>query len=274
MRPSSPSDGGPGPGGSGGRSGLDAGGPLAMALRGALIGVAIILPGISGGTAALILGVYREFVEAIRDLRWRGLLPLAAGIAAGGLGGARVIGFLLDRWPTVLAGFLVGLVVASAARLLRRLEPARGGVALVLAGAVLGVLGSLEPGGSGLAEPAAAGLPALFLGGALAAGLMLVPGMSGGTLLIALGLYPAVLQALNRFQLGVLAVFGAGVLVGLRVVSQLAAWFLARHPGATLRVLGGLLLGSSAILWPERFGAAEALALAAGVSLVALAGRR
>jgi len=241
-------------------------------LQGLWIGAAIVLPGISGGTAALILGIYEEFIDAIRAFRWRGVLPMVLGIGGGVLGAARVVGWLLNAVPTVLAAFLMGLVLVSAAYVLRQAGPGPSRLAGVVAGAVVALAAALGAPASpaGAANPS---LPALFLGGMLAASVMLVPGLSGGTLLIALGLYEPVVDALNSLDLPMVLTFGAGALAGLKGLSHLVGFLIRRAHDLTLAVLAGLMLGSLAVLWPERVGLSEAAAFALAAGLVVLVRR-
>ena len=245
---------------------------LIQALRGIWIGVAIVLPGISGGTAALILGRYREFLQAIRPAYWRREAWLLGGVALGVLAGARGIGYLLAHVPGPLGGFLFGLVagaipaIARRARpfALRRLAPAVAGILITLG---LGRAMDLVQVG-----PTPAGL---FLGGALASAVMVLPGVSGGTILIALGQYQHVVTALNELDWLTLAAFGGGGILGLFVLSRGMLRLLGERPRGAMALLGGMMAGSLPVLWPGATGLtwAEGAAMLAGFAAAILARR-
>lgn len=245
-------------------------------LQGVALGVAIILPGLSGGTAALVMGLYHGLLHDFSHFRWRPYIPLGVGVGAGILGGARATAWLLDRVPSLLSAFLLGVVLASAWAIFRR---QRGTPPLGLAawglGAALAFLAAVEP--LAPSHPAAGGeaiAPRLFifLGGSLASAAMMLPGMSGGTLLIMMGQYNDMLAALNQGNIPILAVFAAGAVLGMFVVSRLVSTLMNRYPVAVGFFLAGMILGSARAVWPGQWGVGEILALAGGAGLVALGG--
>ncbi|WP_206613426.1 DUF368 domain-containing protein [Parahaliea mediterranea] len=240
---------------------------LAIYLRGVLMGAADIVPGVSGGTIAFITGIYDRLLGAIRafDLAlvelllkgqikaaWRHVdggfvLALVAGIATSILSLARLIAWLLVTHPVPLWAFFFGLILASALVLLRQVgvwNPARlacllVGIAFALAVALSPVLG-LE----------SAGLPAVFGAGFIAICAMILPGISGSFILVLLGMYAVVLNALKAFDLLFIAVFGAGAACGLLCFSRLLHWLLSHRRPGTLALLTGFLFGSLAVVWP------------------------
>ncbi len=242
-------------------------------MQGIFLGVAIVLPGLSGGTAALIMGLYHQLVRDFSHFRWRPYLPLLAGIVAGILGGARGTAWLLDQVPSLLAAFLLGVVLASAwfvFRRQRRLSPV--GLAAWIGGAALAWSAAVEPlaGAHQAAGAAALPLPPLFLGGALAASAMMLPGMSGGTLLIMTGLYDDMLQALNGFNIPAIAVFGAGAIIGMFGVARAVSRLLELYPVVVGFFLAGMILGSARAVIPPAFGLGEAAAAGLGAALIVL----
>lgn len=242
---------------------------LRSVLQGVALGVAIILPGLSGGTAALLMGIYDELVHDFSHFRWRPYLPLVAGVAVGVLGGARGTAWLLAAVPNLLAAFLLGVILASAWRVFRRHErpgPAAIGAWFLGIGVALAV--ARESLGQAGGAVATASLGAVFLGGSLSAAAMMLPGMSGGTLLILLGLYDDMLAALNALYLPMLAVFGGGALIGMFVIARLVSALLARYPAVTGLFLAGMILGSARAVLPERLGAGEVLLTLAGAAAV------
>lgn len=238
-------------------------------LQGVGLGVAIILPGLSGGTAALLMGIYDELVHDFSHFRWRPYLPLGVGIVAGLLGGAQGTAWLLAAAPNLLAAFLLGVILASAWRVFRRY---RGAGPVALAAWFVGVSTALAIARESLGHPggvvAGASLGKVFLGGSVASAAMMLPGMSGGTILIMMGLYDDMLAALNSLYLPMLAVFIGGALIGMFVVARLVSMLLARHPVVTGLFLGGMILGSARAVIPERLGPAELVLALAGAAAV------
>ncbi len=243
---------------------------LRLALAGFLMGVADLVPGVSGGTVALVLGIYERLVQSIREggsalgealrarfrrsqdhlaaVEWSFLLPLLAGIGLAIVSLARVIEHQLEESPRILAGLFLGLVVASVAVAWRRIAARRAShvlIALTVATVLFFVLG--------LGERAAEGSPSqmAFLGaGALAICAMILPGISGSLILLMVGMYAPVLGAVTAFDLGVLAVFALGAIVGLALFSQVLDWALETHHDYVMAGLVGLMAGSLRILWP------------------------
>lgn len=232
--------------------------------RGFLIGASDLIPGVSGGTVAVMLGIYDEFLGAISGFfsrEWRRhlnfLLPLAIGMGAALLGLSRVVQWLLDDYNRPTNFFFLGLIVAMVPGLWRRAEARRRfrwGHFLILAAAA-GSVAALVPlqAGAGQAGPIAlspATAVALFGAGALASAAMLLPGISGSFVLLVLGVYPTAIYALSAFDLGLIAVIGAGVGVGFVGSSKLISRLLERRPDAAYAAIIGLIVGSLAVIWP------------------------
>lgn len=248
--------------------------------RGFAMGAADIVPGVSGGTIALVLGIYERLVESIRAgssalgrlvagdvggfrtwlgrVEWRFLIPLLVGILAAVVALAHLIRELLVDEPVLMASIFLGLVAGSvvvAWRLIRSPGINHAVIAGVV-GIVVFVLLGLRGGTSEetveqLLQPA---LWAFFLAGAVAICAMILPGISGSFLLVVLGMYGPVLNAVTERDLGSLAVFLVGAIVGLALFSQVLSWALERHHDAVLAGLIGLMAGSVRVLWPWPLG--------------------
>ncbi|MDD9852605.1 MAG: DUF368 domain-containing protein [Deltaproteobacteria bacterium] len=254
------------------------------ALGGALMGAANLVPGVSGGTMLLAAGVYPACVEALADLsmlrfRRRSLMLLAVVTGSAVLavlllsGAART---LVLRWPWAANSLFLGLTLGGAPLLWRMAQPRGPGfIAGAVCGAALLALFSL----AAAANPGSAdALPLRILAGAVAGGAMLLPGVSGGTLLLLLGQYLPLLAALDQLKraltalgagaldtalfgesLAVLAPIGIGVLLGVAAAGNGIRAALRRAPSPTLGALFGLLLGAVAGLWPFLHSAEGAL---------------
>lgn len=269
--------------------------PVRVLATGVAMGAADVVPGFSGGTVALVTGLYDRLVASVssgagllaavlrgrwRDVgaAWRAVdapfvLTLLAGIAAALLALAGPVEGLLDDHPVVMSAVFLGLVLGAAAIAPRRLRtPAVRHVGLVLASAVAtAVLLGLRPPADGTPS-----LAALAAAGAVAVCAMILPGVSGSFLLLLLGAYEPVIAAVADRDLGTLAVVGAGMVVGLAVFARILDRLLRRHHDAVLAVLIGLMLGSARVLWPWPVGTgvgdAAVAAPGEGAGLAAAAG--
>jgi len=232
------------------------------------MGGADIIPGVSGGTMALILGIYERLLTAIRsfDHVWIGLLlrgkpgaalarndlgfllPLAVGILGAVLFFTHVVPLpkLIVTHPELVYGLFFGLIAGSVVILMRAVD--RYGLAEMVF-AVLGVaigftVVNLVP----VQTPTASWF--IFLCGFVAISAMLLPGISGSFILLILGKYAYIINALGNFEWAVIAVFGAGMISGLAVFSRGIVWLLKRYHQPTLLVIKGILIGSLWIIWP------------------------
>ncbi len=230
------------------------------------MGIAEVVPGVSGGTIAFITGIYERLVNALaaisassprvllrdgfgafqrtHDLAF--LATLALGMIVGLLVFARVLGFFLDTHGPVVWGFIFGLIAASLPRVAVR-TTWRFLATFGIAGVIVAVLvATLSPTS---ADPS---YPRFLLGGALAASAWILPGISGSLVLLLLGLWEPVLTALNTAQLDILSVTAAGMAIGVLSFAKLLARLLERFSAAVFALLAGLMAGSLVRLWPWR----------------------
>ncbi|MDR5891335.1 DUF368 domain-containing protein [Halomonas mongoliensis] len=239
-------------------------------LRGAGMGAADAVPGVSGGTIAFVTGIYEELIHTIKQfgpsafVAWRrgGLplliahlnlgfvIPLLAGIAASLITVAHLVVWLMEDYPLLLNGFFFGLVAASALVVSRHpLDWRWWHIAPLVAGLVMAhFLPALMP----LITLLGSQEIMLVVGGAIAISALLLPGVSGSFLLLTMGLYGTVMQGIRSFDLGLIAIFGLGCLIGLFFFSRLLSWLLHRFHTGTLQLLVGFIVGSLPVLWPWR----------------------
>lgn len=237
-------------------------------LRGMLMGAADVVPGVSGGTVALITGIYQTLLssisridlEALRLLMsgdWRAawaringrfLVVLGSGIAISIISLAQGILWALEHYPLPLWSFFFGLIAASAWWLLRQLNRISVFMMALLLCATLAA-GSLV-----LWVPSSVEVQSwMFFGaGFVAICAMILPGVSGSLLLVLLGMYEPVLQALRQFDIGSVGLFCVGAGAGLMTFSRILNYLLTTHLSATLAVLTGFLWGSLVMVWPWR----------------------
>ncbi|MEF8816113.1 MAG: DUF368 domain-containing protein [Salinibacter sp.] len=251
--------------------------PLALVryvLYGVLMGGADVIPGVSGGTMALIVGVYERLVgglssavsfglavlrldpEAARRhwtaVPWGLIVPLLGGIGGAILGGAKIIPPLMNAYPAPMRGLFLGLVGASLlvpARRIERMTGARAALGLACATGAFFLTGLPA---LAVSEPS---WVRVFGSAMVAICAMILPGVSGAFLLEALGIYTPTLEALNALDWGYVFTFCAGAAVGLGAFSKLLDLLLTHRHDATMAALVGLIAGALRALWP--YGGAE-----------------
>jgi putative membrane protein len=232
-------------------------------LIGLLMGIADLIPGVSGGTIAFLCGIYEDLLASIKTLQfqslkkiaWPFLLPLTGGIATSILLFSKLIYLLLLHYRASLMGLFFGLVTASTLVCLRDakvVHPSR--VLLFLIGAALSYTLTVLP--SNLLF--GTGFFGLVLAGLLGTGVMLLPGISGSFFLQVIGVYPLVLYALTTpwapSSLKILAAMAIGVALGFIVFSRLIGAILSYFPQLILPVLAGFMAGGLKALWPFEIG--------------------
>ena len=256
---------------------------IMVAVKGACMGAADVIPGVSGGTIAFIMGIYDEFVGSLASINgealklllkgrfsafWKHingsfLLSLVAGIGISVIALAGLMQMLLSDFPIQTWAFFFGLIVASSIFIIRGISgwKLREGLLLVF-GILLGaVICTLSP------TQTPDGLWFIFLSGALAICAMILPGISGSFILLILGKYEYVLGAISGLVAGVdpgrnlliLGVFGLGAIIGILAFSRFLHWLLARWQKETMIVLAGFIIGSLVKIWP--WSNAEAIVL-------------
>ncbi|MEO1008836.1 MAG: DUF368 domain-containing protein [Planctomycetota bacterium] len=240
---------------------------LRLGVGGAMMGLANLVPGISGGTMLVAAGVYRDFVDAVSDatrLRIsRGmLLTLAAIAGAAGVAivlGARPVAFGLEHARWAMYALFIGLTIGGVPALLALVRPLDARVLGFAALGLLAMIGIVITQESGATGGATSGWPFLVLAGAAGAAAMVLPGVSGAYLLLLLGQYESVVSAIKDLASGdraaairTLIPVGIGVALGIALVANALRWLLHRCERPTLAVLLGLLVGAPAGLYPFR----------------------
>ena len=239
---------------------------IVLALKGCAMGMADVVPGVSGGTIAFISGIYEELLDSIRSVDatalrlllrfrlaefWRHingrfLLPVLLGIAVAIFSLARLMTYLLTNHPIAIWSFFFGLIVASA--LLVAKQIGRWDWRTVLAFAV----GAAAAWWITVATPAETpdGWWFVMLSGAIAICAMILPGISGAFILLLLGKYQYIMHAVGEFDIPVIAVFVIGAAAGIISFSHLLSWLLKHWHDVTVAVLMGFMVGSLNKVWP------------------------
>ncbi len=238
---------------------------LYLFATGLTMGSADVVPGVSGGTMAFIMGVYQELIDAIKsfDLEvvklllrlrlreatervpWRFLLALGGGIGTAIISLAGIITWLLEHHSTYLYAFFFGLVLASIVAIGVHIHWSGGAVATLIFGTalafwVVGLVPVQMP-----HDPLT-----LFLSGMVGITAMILPGISGSFILLILGQYAFVLNAVKSFDVVTMLPFGAGVVIGITGFARVLSWLLHRYHQMTITLLVGFMIGSLRKIWP------------------------
>jgi putative membrane protein len=247
------------------------------AARGFLIGMAELVPGVSGGTVALVTGIYDRLIDSashvlsagrhavlgpdrrsgarahLRRTDWSVILPVLVGMVVAVVTMAGVMHSFVTGAPEHARGLFLGLVAASILVPLRMLPQREGagvtwadGAMFLLAAVTAFVLVGLAGGGE-IADPP---LVLVTAAAAVAICALVVPGVSGSFFLLAVGLYATTLDAVDSFDLLYIAAFGLGAALGLGSFVKVLHWALNHHRRVTLLAMAGLMLGSLRALWP------------------------
>lgn len=242
---------------------------LRLAIAGVLMGIANLIPGVSGGTMILAMGIYQEFIDSVAaitrfrfTLRAIFFLAVVGAFAAGAIVGlAGVILHLLFHYPIGMFSLFIGLTLGGAPLLYRRLQPLRADAVIAICvgfGLMVAVFFLKQDGGwptNTLMD---------FVSGIVGATTMVLPGVSGSYMLMVMGQYERVISAVDEFKAGLLAVnwpvmqaalaiivpVGVGAMLGIIGLSNLLKLLLHRFARPTIGVLLGILLGSVVGLWP------------------------
>lgn len=239
---------------------------LGVTAKGFCMGAADVVPGVSGGTMAFILGIYEELIGAIRSfdsrfikllfssrikealehVSWKFLISLGLGIFMAILSLARILSWLLQNQPILIWAFFFGLVLASVFTVSRHLSKLNLYTWIWM---LLGAIGAYFL--VGMVPVSTPNTPwFLFLSGAVAICAMILPGISGAFILLLLAKYHFALEAVNNRDLFPLLIMAAGAAFGLLAFSRLLHWLLKNYHDMTIALLTGLMLGSLRKVWP------------------------
>lgn len=233
------------------------------------MGTVDIIPGISGGTMALILKIYQKIIDELRSINfeffknilsfrfkkafesidWKFLLSLFLGIITAIISLARIVSWALENHPTYLFGFFFGLIIISAILLVPRENIKPLSIIFLIIGFVIAwLISSLTPAQS----PETYGF--IFLSGALAICAMILPGISGAFILLLIGKYEFMISALKNplalENISIIIIFILGCLIGLLAFSKFLSFLLKKYYQITLMLLIGFMLGSLNKIWP------------------------
>ena len=248
---------------------------LALSLKGMAMGMAEVVPGVSGGTIAFITGIYEELIDTIKSVdvnffklfftgKWKSafekinglfLLFLIAGMVFGIIISLFLVTYLLENHGEGLWGFFFGLIIASSIYIGSKVSSwsIKAIVFLVIGAVISYAVTVVTPAGG------SESLPFVFLCGALAISALILPGISGSFILLLLGMYSVIIPHVkslisspNSESFIITMVFGLGCLLGLAVFSRVLSYAFKQFKDATLAILTGFMIGSLNKIWPWR----------------------
>jgi len=256
---------------------------LKLVSIGLVLGIVVIIPGVSAGTIAVVFNIYERLIGIITPnikkilAAWKFWLPLAAGAVAGIFVFSRVITILFTNYPVPTYWFFIGIIAGSIPLIYRRVrQPGRRfpafpvilccalGLAVMIIMAVVNPMGEAAV-HTALTPPLFASLAA---GGALAGAALIIPGISGAFLMLVVGLYRTTLQAVSDFNIPLIIPVAIGAILGLLAGAAVVRLLLAKAPSATYGVVLGLVAGSIIVLYPGGFGEGS-IAIFSAISMLA-----
>ena len=249
-------------------------GALGAGSAGFIMGLASVVPGLSAGTVAVVMGVYPQLLESLGRLRLRRVTALALGWLIGALVGVRTVGWGLDRLPDHTAAFLLGIVMMAALGIWRRHPPRGAGIPLGMAAFVLTwILVPVTLGGGISSLPLTAW--ELITSGVASGGGMILPGFSGATALVLMGVYPRIVGLVGALDWMAMFLFGFGAVLGVLATAALLLRAYESREDLVFALLGGLTGGSLRALVPGTLSPSVIGVGAAGLLLgLALGGFR
>lgn len=236
-------------------------------IKGFGMGAANVIPGVSGGTIALLTGIFTEIIDSLNAMMdpsswklllqgkfrefWRYihgtfLVSLFIGVLISIFSLAKLMVYVMAYYPVQTWAFFFGLIIASSAYMIYDIKGWKvNDVLFFVVGIVLGVvICTLSP----TTTPDSLGF--IFICGAIAVCTMILPGISGSFILVILGKYDFIMQSVNELNIPVLVVFGLGCVIGILGFSKFLHWLLKRFERPTMLVLVGFVLGALVKVWP------------------------
>ncbi|SDH89891.1 putative membrane protein [Alteribacillus persepolensis] len=251
-------------------------------LRGMAMGASDLIPGVSGGTIALVLGIYHRLIAAINHFfsrKWKEQLgffiPLGIGIGIALISLSNLLEWLLQTYPGPTYSFFMGLILGTIPILLKEADykysfrPYH--YVIVAAAAVFiiltGIYSGAESAGQIVHTLTASDYVYLFFAGWLASSAMILPGVSGSFVLLILGAYETIIHALTSLDIPIIITVGFGVLAGITIMSKFLHYLLSVYRTGTYAVMSGFLIGSLFVIFPGLSGSAILLLISIGAFL-------
>lgn len=237
-----------------------------LIFKGICIGAVDVVPGVSGGTIALVVGIYEELINSIKSINlkaikllfgfkiaefWKAingnfLLCVVLGIGTSIFSLAKALEYILNHYPILIWSFFFGLLIASTiyvAKTIRKFNTVN--ILLGAAGIIIAYFITII-------SPAEANITYwfIFISGAIAICAMVLPGISGSFILVLIGMYRFILEAVSNLQITVILTFMAGAVIGVIAFSNVLSWLLRKYHDQTIALMTGFMIGSLNKVWP------------------------
>lgn len=236
--------------------------------KGAAMGAADVVPGVSGGTIAFISGIYEELLDSIKSINLANvkqlfskglkhfwgtingnfLASLFLGIGISVFSLAKLLHFLLNEYPVLIWSFFFGLIIASAIYVLKQITKYDYKIVLgIIAGTLIAwLVTEITP----VPEVNSSPYWFVFLSGMVAICAMILPGISGSFILLLMGQYKFIISVVTDFKISYIITFGLGAVIGLISFSNILSWLLKKYHNITVAFLSGFMIGSLNKVWP------------------------
>ena len=239
-------------------------------MKGIFMGIADAIPGVSGGTIALLLGIYEELITTISNIKislfkiltkdglsvfWKKgnlgfLFPLLIGIIASLIVFVNIAQYFLDSFPLLVWSFFTGLIIATSYVIFKKIENFKlKEFILVIIASMSIILFSKISNNEGLSSTDFS-IIYIFVCGLLASSAMILPGISGSLVLVILGVYEYMIESLINYNFYIISTFVIGAIIGLLLLSKILNKLFLRHKDSTFSIMLGLVIGSVVNIWP------------------------
>ncbi len=239
-------------------------------MKGVFMGIADAIPGVSGGTIALLLGIYEELITTISNIKislfkiltkdglsvfWKKgnlgfLFPLLIGIIASLIVFVNITHYFLDTFPLLVWSFFTGLIIATSYVIFKKIENFElKEFTLVIIASISLILFTKISSNEGLSSTNFS-IVYIFVCALLASSAMILPGISGSLVLVILGVYEYLIESLINYNFYIISIFVIGAIIGLLLLSKILNKLFLRHKDSTFSIMLGLVIGSVINIWP------------------------
>lgn len=236
--------------------------------KGIPIGISNVLPGISGGTIAVVLRIYDILINAIKDFNLKIILPIGIGAIFGLISTASFVNYLLEAYPSFMTALIFGLILASVKATIVDIKKLTwiNLLCLMLGFIIAFTLGSQSL--STITSDTIVNASKLIFSGVFASISMLLPGISGATILVMLGMYEYLLQALLTINIEVILIFLSSAIVGVLAFAWILSYLLKNYRSELMSSITGLILGSAFIVMPKSLDIIDFFGIILGIIII------
>ena len=237
-----------------------------LLIKGIILGMGMIIPGISGGTIIMAFGMYEKLLDDLLKLNIIPYIAMGIGGIIGVFTGSNLFSYLFDFYRNPTSAFILGCLLMSVPFILKKTKKhTRKDIFLFFTGGVLAFILMDMP---TLIKGASVSIPQVFLAGFISSSALMIPGISGSAVLIILGIYEEILLIINELQVFKLLVFGLGAILGVLILAKILKSLFAARESEILFFFSGLILGSSRILLPSQLELVSIVTFLVGLAIV------